>query len=514
MPASCQTKDLSALHGEIESLLTELRHPILVEDEVPLMDLATAEWRLAPEFGKLIFTAWNGRKSIARRVEAIADLDWNRVRMLVRRRGANEATSLEIREQPVADSITRNEGRGWYRHRLLKFLEREYRGWKFGRVTNYSDREHSLSCWYTRGLARQGTSAWAFAGLGDHETPGAADSVLAFGLIWLDWLRSRSDHLTISHLKLFLPREAVKVIAHRAAFLNPRVAPVEIYEWHPWRLSATPVDLRDYGNVETRLASRRQGELLQESHRKLVAELLGAGANGIDVIPDASGLKSSLRVNGLEVSLIEGQSAPTVFFGLEGSLQRLDESNRSVFRKFVGEVARVRRARSPDPHHTYYRLQSERWLESNLYRDISRIDPELSGAHVYQQVPAFSARDRGVIDLLAATRAGRLAVIELKVHEEINLPLQGLDYWLRVNWLLGRGQFQEHGYFPGRELSSAPPLLYLVSPAFRFHSTTPQLAKYFHPRIETVLIGINENWRDGIKILYRHPMSRAIARNA
>jgi hypothetical protein len=102
-----------------------------------------------------------------------------------------------------------------------------------------------------------------------------------------------------------------------------------------------------------------------------------------------------------------------------------------------------------------------------------------------------------------------LAVVELKVHEEINLPLQGLDYWLRVDWLQTRRQFQEFGYFQGCELADAPPLLYLVSPAFRFHSTTGNLLRYFDRRIEVVLIGINDTWRKQIQVIFRHAMPGA-----
>jgi len=98
-------------------------------------------------------------------------------------------------------------------------------------------------------------------------------------------------------------------------------------------------------------------------------------------------------------------------------------------------------------------------------------------------------------------------VVELKVHEEISLPLQGLDYWLRVNWLQNRDQFQEFGYFQGCELSRAAPLLYLVSPAFRFHSTTQKLLRYFDRKIEVVLIGINDSWRKEIQVLFRHQNS-------
>jgi hypothetical protein len=112
--------------------------------------------------------------------------------------------------------------------------------------------------------------------------------------------------------------------------------------------------------------------------------------------------------------------------------------------------------------------------------------------------------DRGVIDLLSITRAGRLAVMELKLHEEINLPMQGLDYWLRVKWLNDRRQFPEFGYFTGAQPSPLPPLLYLVSPAFRFHSTTGRMIRYFNPAIEVIQVGLNDGWRSGPKVLFRH----------
>ena len=78
------------------------------------------------------------------------------------------------------------------------------------------------------------------------------------------------DRLAITHLKLFLPPAAVDVIAHRSAYLDPRAVNVEIYEWRPGQASATPVDLKDYGNVQTHLAARRQAELLKEAHTGLV----------------------------------------------------------------------------------------------------------------------------------------------------------------------------------------------------------------------------------------------------
>ena len=54
-----------------------------------------------------------------------------------------------------------------------------------------------------------------------------------------------------------------------------RAVNVEIYEWRAGQPSATPVDLKDYGNVETRLAPRRQAELLKESHMSLLRRHAG-----------------------------------------------------------------------------------------------------------------------------------------------------------------------------------------------------------------------------------------------
>jgi hypothetical protein len=101
-------------------------------------------------------------------------------------------------------------------------------------------------------------------------------------------------------------------------------------------------------------------------------------------------------------------------------------------------------------HQALWRLHPERWLESLVLRDVNAVDERLDPACVYSQVPAFAASERGMLDVLTATHDGRLAVLELKADEDILLPLQGLDYWSRVQWHHARGEFQQFGYFPGR----------------------------------------------------------------
>ncbi|MBZ5565861.1 MAG: hypothetical protein LAP13_26010 [Acidobacteriia bacterium] len=510
MAAPRDAARLEELRGEIAAFVKSLRHPIVVEEEVELFDLTAADWRLTVEFGKLLFSAWNPARSLTRRVEDIAYRDRGRLGVFARKPGGRETGTLEIRELAPAARAAHALGRDGYRRALLAMLAREYSGWTFERVSTRSDREHSLSAWYTRGCARQGRSAWAFLGLGSDETPAASDALLAFGLIWLDWLRSRSERVVVPGLKVFLPASATETLAHRAAYLDHRAVELELFAWQPGETRPTKVDWRDYGNVETRLAPRRAGEELLKRHGELLRKLLGDCLPRVDAIPDSTGSVLSLRVLGLEVARIEGHLAPRVYFGLEGQVRKLDENHPEEFREFVARALEIRRAGSTEPDSDFYRLQSERWLESLLIRDVTKVDPALSPAYVYLQVPAFAGSDRGVLDVLLAMRHGRLAVMELKVQEEINLPLQALDYWLRVKWLQERGQFQQFGYFPQTELAPRAPRLYLVSPAFRFHSTTDRLLRYFDPSIEVVKVGINESWRKGLRVLFRRE-SRAPA---
>ena len=116
-------------------------------------------------------------------------------------------------------------------------------------------------------------------------------------------------------------------------------------------------------------------------------------------------------------------------------------------------VGEVRHAEGPRDH-VLWRMHPERWLESLVVKNVGALDERLQLESLSTQVPAFSASDRAMIDVLSVTCDGRLAVVELKADEDIHLPLQGSDYWSRVAWHHSRGEFQKFGYFQGRELAS------------------------------------------------------------
>ena len=115
---------------------------------------------------------------------------------------------------------------------------------------------------------------------------------------------------------------------------------------------------------------------------------------------------------------------------------------------------------------------------------------------------AFAGGERGLLDLLALDRGGRLAVIELKASADLHLPLQALDYWMRVEWHQQRGEFASAGYFPGQQLAAASPRLLLVAPALEFHPSTETILRYFAPAIDVERIGLGVEWQRELRVMF------------
>jgi len=82
----------------------------------------------------------------------------------------------------------------------------------------------------------------------------------------------------------------------------------------------------------------------------------------------------------------------------------------AVLEKLVHQLKIYRHSLATDTKHRLYRAQPERWLET-LVAAIRRASTRVWTLSIsIPQVPASSAGDRGIIDLLGVTRDGRLAV--------------------------------------------------------------------------------------------------------
>jgi hypothetical protein len=97
-------------------------------------------------------------------------------------------------------------------------------------------------------------------------------------------------------------------------------------------------------------------------------------------------------------------------------------------------------------------------------------------------------------------------VIEVKASEDIHLPLQALDYWMRVKWHLERREFERAGYFPGISLLSDSPRLLLVAPALDFHPSNETVLRYFSPEIMVERVGVGIEWRKELRVMFRAPL--------
>jgi hypothetical protein len=306
---------------------------------------------------------------------------------------------------------------------------------------------------------------------------------------------------------MFVPAGTSALVRERMANLNRDAAKWSLFELDERHDALVEVDCADRGNVATRLVHAADDEAARERFRESIVRVQGVLPNcEVGVL---SAAEIVFRWRGLEFARARLGGIPGTFrsteeivFGVGAEERVLETRNEDEFAELANCLRDTRHPYGPRQH-PLWRLRPERWLESLVVGDVSVVDGRLEPSYRYSQVPAFSASDRAMIDVLTTTTAGRLTVVELKADEDIHPPLQGLDYWSRVEWHHGRGEFPRFGYFSGRELSDEKPLLFLVAPALHVHPATDTLLRYLSPEIEWEFVGIDERWREGVKVVFR-----------
>ena len=374
-----------------------------------------------------------------------------------------------------------------------------------------TDLEHSLSGKYVRLQVRAGNSHWAAIAACPQESQVTIDGMLSNGLLWRDLLRQRGL-AGLEKLLLLAPWNKLLVLKSRLAWISGAGRDIQLMAMDSETETLTPVDLGDCGNLDTAL-TQVQTFLNEKSlgDDERVRQVLGLAPEQITWSQAENNNRVVFRIRGLEFAQLQLGRRSRLTFGLGVPTAVRTESDWSHLKEMVEEILAQQSIALAG--NSRYAPQPERWLESLLLWDIRTIDARLDPRFVYPQVPAFLGGDRGMIDILTATREGRLAILELKVNEDVELPMQGLDYWLRVRWHHSRSEFQARGYFPGVTLSSLPPLLFFVCPQFRYHSTFPALTGQIDPAVPLIQVGINENWRDGVRVVLRREMTTGFTRS-
>ncbi len=444
---------------------------------------------------------WSEDRNLVRKILRVAEITPGHLALEVQRFGRPRPGTLEFLRTDVPRPVGRLN-RGKFRARFRRMLAEEFPDAEVESLTTAPDLEHSFSGLYTRGVMVERGRSWALLGVWSGEDRSAIDAALSFGLLWLDWTRQHVRRRALQGLRLFLPAGLTGLALHRAQALEPSVN-LEVYEVdeNAWRVERA--EASNAGNLESWLTPRGEAEATLDAARETVEKiraLAPMAANAIDALPAAEAREVALRFRGLEFARWGPRG---VWFGLGDERCELSPRTWPALAKLVQQLELHRSPVASDTNHPLYRAAPERWLESLALAEPSRLDAQLDSRCVYSQVPAFSAGDRGVMDLVGVTRQGRLVVIELKASEDIHLPLQALDYWLRVRRHQRDAEFQRYGYFSGIELDARPPLLWLVAPGLRFHTATEVLLRYLSSEVQVTRIGLNENWRRGLRIVFR-----------
>jgi hypothetical protein len=520
------TNDASAidLGRALEAFLAEHPRAAVIEEGRVLFDMASAKYALSTEHGRCVLHLWSEERNLVRTVVAL-DPKHNALRLQVRRFGQTKPQLLQlVPDRDQRTPTTRTAARTKYLRVLERVLGRCFPDFTAEGVRNAMDLEHSFGPAYARGTLVRGSggggTAWAVIGVGHDETQSTIDGALTLGILWLAYCREHSGGRRLFEgLKVIVPHGTSETTRARMAWMNPALAKWELYELDERTDELIRLDPADQGNLDVRLTHAFNREAALERARagiERIFSLLPSPASGRVEVWPRSAAEVAFLLHGLEFARVRQAVASHTFarldeitFGAGPNETALTEETEALFRELVGRLL-DRRHPGGDMRDPLYRLQPERWLESALRQDLLEMEPGIVPQCVYSQVPAFAASDRGTLDLLTVDRAGRLLVIELKADEDLHLPLQGLDYWLRVRRLQGdsaqtggRDTLHRHGYFPGIELADAPPRLHFIAPALRIHPANDTVLRYLSPQVEWTLIALDEHWRERRRVVFR-----------
>ena len=458
------------------------------------------QYEVREKAGATLLHLWSSEGTLVRRVTAIEAEEGGRLALKVARFGRARPDQLEFlcgEREPDTGRLRREQ----FRSRFAGMLAHEFPDETIPSLTSAPDLEHSLSGNYVRGLTMARSRAIAIMAAAPGESSATYDALLTFGLIWLDRARSVKSQKPIGGLRLFFPEGSGGVIAHRLKAVSPSIC-VELYEYDSATRRMRRVDPQDCGNVKSWLVPRREFEAVLNHAREPIEWICRLDTAAITAEPIPGTPDVALRFRGL---LFARSGTEGTFFGTD-SEQPLTSATQPELERLVRTLELHRSPVADSVQHPLYRAQAERWLESLVAADVTRIDARIDPRFLYHQIPAISPGDRGIIDLLGITREGRLVILELKASEDVQLVIQAVDYWLRVRHHQEQGDFPRYGYFPGATISPQPPLVFLVAPSLRFHPAADILARCLIPEIEIHRVGVNENWRRGLRVIFRQTL--------
>jgi hypothetical protein len=508
-----QIKDLAAVESAdraIGELLSVHAEWLLVQDGGAPLALANSEFDFSIAHRRLIFSSWTETGSRSWRITA---WEWTGKKLLLeasRRMGADVAT-LELVPRASAKTIVASitAARQAHCERLAQIASEFLSGAKIERATLSPGMRRDQPGRYARIILRRRHERLAATATVAQSDTRNVDSLFSSALLWFRRVRQSPKRPFIEKLLMIVEHQILEATRQRHVLLRDDLRQrIELFEIdQEWRQLEPVRPIARKHLWRKRLA--RFPPVTEAAAPERAQEIIAYAPHAIDVVASRHG--QTLRYHGLPFARLRRVlDRDRVWFGTEGSRRRLlDEYYRADWQKLLLDLEEHRNASARDRRHWLYRSAGEAWLEAILRRDISKLDPGLIVAPLHAQFRTSHggaiARGGGArpIDLLALRHDGRLVVIELKVNEDREHVFQGVDYWRRVEAHRRRGHISSAKLFGEREISDESPLVYLVAPTLRFHSSFATLARTIAPDVEIYRLDINEDWRAGVRVVRR-----------
>lgn len=477
----------------IKTFVSICRRPAALEYGERPVALRAGEYALEVRSGKLWLEAWNETRSLSRRILGIDRTATGILDCSIQRFGGRpgKLTILDL-ERPQTLHRALRGVRDGFAEQFRRMLSRQFPAWEIPFLSSSPDLSRSFSSVFPRAWLTRGNRQLAALACPSAENE---RDLLSFALIWHDYVCRQYKPGAHAALCLFLPENSGKLTASRLRRLTGRSLDARLLLFNEHG-SAGEVDARDLGNVETHVAPLYKPPQLDGTFTELLSKL--NGIPGVGYSPELNG-SIAIRFRGLEFARIEPDR---LVLGIEEprELATCQTGDVATFAAHLADLAvdsrRCAAFDAPAPE-----MFIERWLESSVRSNLSLIDPSLLPDPVHGQVLTQAGCDRDLIDLLAISSSGRLSVLELKATEDIQLPIQALDYWTHVVWHAERGELQH--LFPGTAIRQKTPKLALIAPALAFHPSNATVLDYFSPEIEVERIGVNSDWQQNLKVVLR-----------
>jgi hypothetical protein len=466
----------------IHAFLRTCRTPAVWEEGGEIIRLSPGEYAIEIRAGRLWVEAWPETSGLSRRILSVDSHKPGVLHCSIGRFGGEVGKlSLLDLDRPQTSRRRISGERQSFGEQFRRMLFRQFPQWKISSLSCGMDLQRSFSPVFPRAKLTKGGHIIAAMACPTKSNEG---ELLTFALLWFHHLQAHCKGEAQVSLGLFLPDDAGNMTAHRLRWLRSDALRPRIFRFNEHG-SAGEVDPQDLGNLQTGISAQYVPPQLGEEVRALLSRL--ESLPGMGCCHELTGA-ASIRCRGLEFARVE---KGRFFLGME-ERREVEISQLAEIEEFAKHLSNLAVTPAAFP---------ERWLESVVRVNLHAVDSALQLQPVHGQVLTFAAGDRSVIDLLAVSTDGTLTVLELKASEDIQLPIQALDYWTRVKWHAERGELQH--LFPATALVPTAPKLVLLAPAMSFHSATATVLSYFSPQIDVERVGVNSRWHEQFRVVLR-----------